>query len=224
MRVRAPQEWNQPGVLSETQVAVEDSVGMGWVLEVPSSALRDRLRASTEAMPVFIAHVIRETEELFFSFETPEDRALFLQLTDLDSIGPKTAGQILASLGKSGLSQIIRVSGALPKISGVGPKTLEKLRTGLKLNEEKFLPLFVGAIGAPPESRRASQAPALTALPLGVSEALERLGLRAQDSLRLYEELKSAEPGIEAAPVAELVKKMLQLWGRAKARPPSANP
>ena len=217
MSVRVPEDWNRPGLVSPTQVAVQSLSGDedGWILEVQSEALRTRLR-SGQVSRVFLAQVIREDSETLFAFESPQERALFLELCQLDSVGPKTAAQILSSVSLSDLSAMVhgRVPATL-KIPGVGAKTLEKLKVGLKVGQDRFLRLLG------PSSSAASAA-AETIAPGGewtlLVDALERLGMRPQDTVRLCQELSKNDPAFGALALGDQVRRVLQAVGRSSGR------
>lgn len=60
------------------------------------------------------------------------NRATALQLQSLPSIGPKTAARILAHRQEHG--PFLSLEG-LQKVSGIGPRTIEKLRSRLRVGD-----------------------------------------------------------------------------------------
>lgn len=216
----APQEWNESGALSESQLALRTHDNHAFVVEIYSRAFREKLIAGTELSWVFIAEIVREDANLYYAFETPQERTLFSHLRDLDSVGPKTAALAVSAVGPAKLHELLRgsLSVSQVKVSGLGPKTLDKIVAGLKEKEEKFLPLLLSGRG------RGESAPLPTVSgstggrvpPLVLLQSMERLGLRASDTSRLYQELVADRPEIEGGDTAELLRAMLQRWGQSR--------
>lgn len=225
LRVLAPADWNLPQALPETQVAVrfatEDSVE-GWLLEVHSASFRDRLLQG-QPQWIFLAQILRDDAEILYAFETPSERAAFMELCDLDSVGPKTAAQILSSLGIQDL--FLLVNGAYPgtlKIQGVGPKTLEKLKVGLKVGKERFNRVLGPAAqsiprGGPRIARGLGESGTHSEHP-EIVETMERLGLKPVDTLRLCREIEGEREDFKTLAPGEQVKLVLQRWGRVSGR------
>jgi len=212
--VSAPQEWNLAGSLEDNSVALRLPNGEGWVVEVFSRSFRERLLLGKETW-IFLAHIIREDAELLYAFETVMERALFIELRELDSIGPKTAAIAVAALGTKALSDLLH--GAAPatyKVPGLGPKTLEKLAIGLKGKQEKFLKLLAPVHGSGSGLQKLS-GPLPPAL---LIQSMEKLGLRPTDTMHVYRELLEEDPENEKIESAELLRKLLQRWGQIKSR------
>ena len=227
LRASAPAEWNLPQALPETQVAVRPAAGEeGLLLEVHSSSFRERLMAG-DVQWIYLAQIIRDDAEILYAFESPAERAVFMELCDLDSVGPKTAAQILSSLGLQDL--FLLVNGAYPgtlKIQGVGPETLEKLKVGLKVGAERFNrvlgPSAQLASNKAPRIARSSDPHLTTEYPTLV-ETMERLGLKPADTLRLCREIEDERGDFKSLPAGEQVKLMLQRWGRTSVRSSTVN-
>lgn len=207
----APADWNRVGLLSDTQVAFSHD-NKASVLEVHSRSFKEKLLTG-ETQWVFVAHVVREDAEQYFAFSSPAERALFLEFRELDSVGPKTAAQLLGALDMSRLNDLIQgrsLTGL--KIPGVGPKTLEKVAQGVKSGKEKFLRIWtaIESAGGAEGAVRFEEVPSL------VVQGLEKLGLRREEVLRLCRELADGAESVESWTSAEWIRRALQLWGQRK--------
>ncbi len=201
----APADWNKPGLLGDTQVAFS-CAGRGWVLEVHSRSFKEKLLSESPTW-IFVAHVLREDAEQYFAFASPAERALFLELREIDSVGPKTAAQLLGALETARIADLVHGrSLAGMKIPGVGPKTLEKISQGIKSNKEAFLRIL-GSLGSVDGGDD---------VPVAVVQALEKLGLRREEVARICRELSTETPGFEKAAPGEIIRRVLQLWGQRK--------
>lgn len=212
----APREWNEPGLAPDAQVFLRLASGEGFAVEVLNKSFRGRLLAGGQHW-VYTGHVVREDAELLYGFESPAERALFLEFRELDSVGPKTAAQIVGGLERKQLSDLVHgksLAGA--KIPGLGPKTIEKIAAGVKSRREKFLAIL-GAMG--------ETAPSVSSLPMDgegapeiLVQGLEKLGLRRDDVQRLYQDLVQENPAHEQAAPSELIRLVLQRWGQHKSK------
>ena len=210
----APLDWNRTGLLNENQVAFRTQDNTAWVLEVFSRSFREQLLAGNPAW-VFLAHIVREDAEQYFAFETPSERALFLEFREIDSVGPKTAAQLLGALDHHHIGDLVHGrSLAGLKIPGVGPKTLDKVAQGVKENRERFLRIL-GTLGMPVTGENTQK---IDDVPFVVVQALEKLGLRREDVVRLCRELSAEDKAAESWEPAEWIRRVLQLWGQRKAK------
>jgi Holliday junction DNA helicase RuvA len=215
LHVEAPADWNDGRLSAEHQVAVRTADGLAYVVDVHARAFRERLLAGGRHW-VFTAHIVREDASQLFGFESPLRRTLFLEVRDIDSIGPKTAALILAAFADPQLLDLANGHAASGmKIPGVGPKTLEKLALGLRSRKERFLALLLASGGlassAPGEAPVAAGAEA----PAEITAALEKLGLRREDVARLYREIAREQADVAALAPSELIRLVLQKWGQA---------
>ena len=118
------------GVLEEkepTRVVVAVG-GVGYEASIPLSSY-DRLPAVGQRVRLLTVPVIREDAHLLFGFMTEEERALFLQLTSVNGIGPKLGLAVLSGLAVRDLKAAIAAGDVkrLSGISGIGKKTAERL-------------------------------------------------------------------------------------------------
>ncbi len=214
--VTAPPEWNWAGTLDENSVGLKLPNGEGWIVEIFSRAFRERLLSGGEHW-IFLAHIIREDAELLYAFETVNDRALFVELRELDSIGPKTAALAVSALGSKALFDLMHgASPSIFKVSGLGPKTLEKLAVGIKAKQEKFLKLLTPVHSSKGSSSQVAKGPVAPAL---LIQSMEKLGASPSDTMRVYRELLEEDPLNEKLDSSELMRKLLQRWGQMKSRP-----
>lgn len=87
-----------------------------------------------EKSKLFVRLVIRDEEVTLFGFHSKEERAMFLKLTSISGIGPKTAIAVLSGIELSSLALAIITEDkkAIAKIKGVGKKTAERIILELK--------------------------------------------------------------------------------------------
>ncbi len=118
------------GVLVEkepTRVVVE-AAGVGYEILIPLSTY-DRLPKTGEESKVLTYHCVREDDEILFGFATTAERDLFMKLTGVSGVGPKTALSILSGTTAGDLALAISTGDAkrISAIKGVGKKTAEKI-------------------------------------------------------------------------------------------------
>lgn len=87
-----------------------------------------------EPVELFIETSVREDAIVLFGFKKIEEKNLFNLLREVNKIGPKTSLSILSSAGVEEITFAIASgnSGFFKKISGVGPKTAERIIIDLK--------------------------------------------------------------------------------------------
>lgn len=205
------------------QIVFETSNGQFYNLEIASSLLREKFHSPSEEL-LYVAQILREDAEILFAFDSLLERALFLELRDFDSVGPKTAALLVASLGAIGIKEMLE-RGLPPgfKVSGLGPKTMEKISVGLKQQREKFIELFSRSknplsLHGKTSGFEASSTSSSGRVPLDLLQALEKLGLRSQDVEVLWADLSNEGNGFEKLEKVEKIRQLLQAWGRSKSR------
>ena len=136
-----------------------------------------------------------------FGFATREEKQMFLSLTSVSGIGPKTALGVLGSMPLRDLNLAILLGDvtALSRAPGIGKKTAQRIALELK---DKISQADVNAPDAPGSS---------AAVPLtadNVSEALEALVALGYTST----EARNALSGVKDrdAPVDELIRLALR--------------
>lgn len=116
-----------------------DVNGVGYQVEVPNVYTKKDLNKKLE---LFIHTYIREDALDLYGFETAEEKKLFKTLLSVSRVGPKAAMNVLSSLSyerfiNAILSENVSV---LKEVSGIGPKTAQRLILELKSKIEDMLP------------------------------------------------------------------------------------
>ena len=151
--------------------------GVGYQLTV-SGATLSQAPATGEKMKCYTYLSVREDAVELFGFATREEKKMFLKLTGVSGIGPKSAIQVLSALSVRGLSLAI-VTGdaaALARAPGIGKKTAQRLILELK---DKVNNAELTFSGAPLPASMAAGSAADEAI-----EALMALGYQASEAAR----------------------------------------
>ena len=142
--------------------------GVGWHLICSNNTL-SAAPALGEKMRCYTFLSVREDAMELFGFATREEKELFLQLTSVSGVGPKTALGLLGAMPLRDLNLAILLGdvNALSRAPGIGKKTAQRIALELK---DKITQADVSAsAGALPD---ASGSPAAAD---SVSEAVEAL-------------------------------------------------
>lgn len=120
---------------------VLDVHGVGYSLTCSMTTLQ-QCPATGEKMKVYTYLAVREDGVDLFGFSSREEKRMFLKLTGVSGIGPKSAVAILGSMPLRDLTLAI-VTGdttALSRAPGVGKKTAQRISLELKevLSKEDF--------------------------------------------------------------------------------------
>ena len=151
--------------------------GVGYQLTV-SGATLSQAPATGEKMKCYTYLSVREDAVELFGFATREEKKMFLKLTGVSGIGPKSAIQVLSALSVRDLSLAI-VTGdaaALARAPGIGKKTAQRLILELK---DKVDNAELTAAGAPIPANMKGGSAADEAI-----EALMALGYQASEAAR----------------------------------------
>lgn len=153
-----------------------DAGGIGYQLMCSANTLSAAPPAG-EAMRAYTFLNVREDALELFGFATREEKGMFLKLTGVSGIGPRTALAILGSMPLRDLSLAI-VTGDIAMLSrapGVGKKTAQRLALELKelvsQDELSGSPEFAGAASIRPDTPEAEACQALQALGYTQAEA-----------------------------------------------------
>jgi Holliday junction DNA helicase RuvA len=194
------------GILQEinlTQVVV-DVHGVGYLVSIPMSTY-DRLPRSESEVILLINTQVREDAISLYGFATPEEKQLFEILLGATGVGPKLALSILSSLPVSSFCSAVvnRDLNVIKRISGIGPKTAERLIVELKEKIGKMAPaLSVAAAGkAVPDSVASAAEDALL--------ALEQLGFKSEKIRKALHKIVEEIPEKECSS-ENLIRKALQ--------------
>ena len=140
--------------------------GVGWQLNCSNNTLQAAPPVG-EKMRCYTYLSVREDAMELFGFATREEKEMFLQLTSVSGIGPKTALGVLGAMPLRDLNLAILLGdvNALSRAPGIGKKTAQRIALELK---DKISQADVSA-AVPAQSA----APALS--PDAVTEAIEAM-------------------------------------------------
>ena len=120
------------GELKEKQdnrVVVETS-GIGWEIFVSEECLR-KIDTAGKQVKLFTRLVFKQQEGVFetFGFLTQEEKEMFMLLTSVDKIGPRTALNVLGSAPIDKIKSAIQHGKTefLNKVVGIGEKTASRI-------------------------------------------------------------------------------------------------
>jgi Holliday junction DNA helicase RuvA len=113
--------------------AVIDCGGVGYGIQV-STRTGEALPATGTEVTLYTHLVVREDAFTLFGFIDEQEKELFLQMIEVNGVGPKMAQRILSSVSPGDfLAMISRGDrAALGRIKGIGKKTSEMLVLALK--------------------------------------------------------------------------------------------
>ncbi|HRZ79447.1 MAG TPA: Holliday junction branch migration protein RuvA [bacterium] len=116
----------------ERELIILTEGGTGYQVSV-TPALAS-MHQTGDSIELFIETSVREDAIVLFGFKKIEEKNLFNLLREVNKIGPKTSLSILSSATVEEISFAIASgnSGFFKKISGVGPKTAERIIIDLK--------------------------------------------------------------------------------------------
>ena len=123
--------------------AIIDVGGVGYRVHL-SLRSQARLPQIGEKTRLHVRTVVREDALDLYGFTSRDEEELFLMLTQVSSIGPRSAMTILSGMEPAELAHAIAGSNLalLTKLHGVGKKTAERLVVELK---DKVRPLLAAA-------------------------------------------------------------------------------
>ena len=127
---------------------VIEAGGVGYLMTCSMNTMQDALGIGEE-MRVYTYLSVREDAMELFGFASREERTMFLRLTGISGIGPRTALGILGSMPLRDLSLAIVMgdTAALSRAPGIGKKTAQRIALELKekISTEDFDSLPSGA-------------------------------------------------------------------------------
>lgn len=107
--------------------AVVECAGIGYNIQI--SLQTYEALGGQEDVKIYIHHVVKEDDELYYGFATKDERALFRLLITVSGIGVGTARIMLSSLSCDEIRNAI-LSGNVKRIQsvkGIGGKTAQRL-------------------------------------------------------------------------------------------------
>lgn len=185
--------------MSENTVVLE-VYGIGYEVFCSTRTIGE-LSSLTDTVKLYIHEVIKEDGHDLYGFYHIEDREVFRKLISVSGIGPKGGIQILNLYSVQEIIEIImeQDSKALSKVSGIGPKTAQRIILELK---DAMSKLYV---------------PDLSLLQKGLKdteskheaiEALEALGYSHQEAKKAVEAVDDYHSNSET-----LIRKALSILG-----------
>ena len=153
--------------------------GVGWQLSCSNNTLM-AAPALGETMRCFTFLSVREDALELFGFATREEKEMFLQLTSVSGIGPKTALGVLGAMPLRDLNLAILLGdvNALSRAPGIGKKTAQRIALELKdkVSQADVSAAAAGSAAAVPTASMAADCvaeaiEALTALGYSSTEA-----------------------------------------------------
>lgn len=192
------------GILLEinlTQLVV-DVHGVGYLVFIPMSTY-DRLPRAGSEVTLLINTQVREDSFSLYGFATPEEKQLFEILLGATGVGPKLALSILSSLPVASFCSAIanRDLNVIKRISGIGPKTAERLIVELRDKIGKLAPALSSAERTVPDEVAAAAEDAVL--------ALEQLGFKPEKIRKAVHKIIEEIPAKECSS-ENLIRKALQ--------------
>jgi len=119
----------------EPTSAIIDVNGVGYQIHIPVTTYESLPEINEKARLLIYFHVREDTQKLY-GFFTEEERKLFIMLTGISGIGPKTAITMLSGASPSEFKNRIITQNvkALTTIPGIGKKTAKRII--MELNEK----------------------------------------------------------------------------------------
>lgn len=190
------------GIVSEfgESTMVVEVNGIGYEVFCSTKTIGE-LYNQKEAVKIYIYENIKEDAHDLYGFYHPEEREVFRKLIGVSGIGPKGGMQVLNLYSVQEIIEIImeQDSKAMSKVSGIGPKTAQRIILELKDSISK---LYV------PDLSLLQTGLKDTASKNEAIEALEALGYSNQEAKKAVEAVDDYHSSSE-----ELIKKALSLLG-----------
>ena len=190
------------GIITEMgeNTVVLEAYGIGYEVFCSTRTMGE-LSSKTDTVKLYIHEHIKEDGHDLYGFYHSEDREVFRKLIGVSGIGPKGGMQVLNLYSVQEIIEIImeQDSKALSKVSGIGPKTAQRIILELKDSISK---LYV---------------PDLSLLQTGLKdteskheaiEALEALGYSHQEAKKAVEAVDDYHSNSET-----LIRKALSILG-----------
>lgn len=173
--------------------------GVGYALNCSMNTLQ-AAPAMGQTMRCYTWLSVREDAMELYGFATKEEKSLFLSLTSVSGIGPKTALGVLGSMPLRDLNLAILLGdvSALSRAPGIGKKTAQRIALELK---DKISQADVNA----PDSPAAAVVPLTADNVAEAIEALIALGYTSTEARNALSGIKDKD-----APVDELIRLALR--------------
>ncbi len=188
--------------------AIIDVNGVGYQVLIPMSTFDKLPRVDEKKSVTLLTWLqVREDALTLFGFATRQERDVFLLLITVNGIGAKTALNILSCMNVVSFCQAV-ASGdlkSLKKISGVGPKSAERILVELRDKIQKIAPETSFGGGAAPSKVDKAVEDAILALGQLGFQGPKIQKLVADVALEIPEDQRSTE---------NIIRKALQALNR----------
>lgn len=186
---------------------VLDVHGVGYRVAIPMSTY-DAMPREGGTVTVLTHLQISENDMALYGFATERERDIFKLLITVSGIGPKIALNILSSMNIPAFCQAV-VAGdikSLKHISGIGPKSAERMVVELRDKIEKIAPeAAFRQPGGPDAPHSKEMEDAIL--------ALEQLGFQQTKIQKIVSDISAGLPE-EQRSVENIVRKSLQALNR----------
>ena len=161
--------------------------GVGWQLNCSNNTLQAAPPVG-EKMRCYTYLSVREDAMELFGFASREEKEMFLQLTSVSGIGPKTALGVLGAMPLRDLNLAILLGdvNALSRAPGIGKKTAQRIALELK---DKISQADVSAAAAPSQGTVSAAALSSDAVTEAI-EALIALGYSSTEARNAISQIK----------------------------------
>ena len=197
-------------IYSETQMSIiHTASGVGYQVHMPQPLVPGK------SAEVFISHIIREQSQDLYGFISMEDKLFFEMLLDVNGIGPKSAFNLVASLGVEQIIQAITFENVniLKSAPGVGKKSAEQIILSLKDKIQKMNLGFSSAAPVTTAAKTEGTAAKVKSDPKLFKDtlsALVELGFKDQDVLPLIQKHLVAETSKRPEDLVKIILKELR--------------
>ena len=182
---------------------VVDVNGVGYLLTCSQNTIM-KAPETGATMRIYTYMSVREDAVELFGFQNREEKSMFLSLTGVTGIGPKSAVQILGSMPLKDLTRAVMEGDitALSRAQGVGKKTAQRIALELKgkVSDDELKAI----LGDEAASISAAAAPTND----GAGDALlalQQLGYTAQEAQRAIQKVRG-----QATDASELLRLALR--------------
>lgn len=185
--------------LIESEQIIIDVAGVGYVLNIPSSALSAVQIGQTKSFWVFTQ--VKEGEITLFGFTSKEEKQLFETLITVQGVGGKVALAILSSMPPTMVTAAIIAQDitAFKRVSGIGPKLAARIVNELKDKKALVTDAYSFINAATPLEGSQSMA-------LDAASVLANLGFVKSEAFKIAAEILKNDEQIS---LEELIKKSL---------------
>ena len=177
----------------EEDSVVIDVGGIGYRVFTPITEALVRMGVGNP-MTLYTHFCVREDAQILYGFLEKSTLKLFRQLINVNGVGPKYALAILTQLSENAVILAI-ASGdhkALTKVSGIGPKTAQRIVLDLKVSQEDATLMPEIRIETEEKGSAAEVLEALSSLGYTRAEASAALG-------KIYDEKKTVQQLVKEA-------------------------